>query len=101
MWVPFSACKASRGTYARRLFTPRTGRHRQFSKFDLDFRLVGRRNTIAHGEAFVPDLNECIEVRNVVLELLDAVKDSIVDFATSKSYLRPAPAQGAVPQAVR
>jgi hypothetical protein len=27
VWVPFSARKASRGTYARRLFTPRTGRH--------------------------------------------------------------------------
>jgi len=28
VWIPFSASEASRGTYARRRFTPRTGRHR-------------------------------------------------------------------------
>ena len=32
MWVPFSACKASRGTYARRLFTPGTGRHQSVGR---------------------------------------------------------------------
>ena len=54
----------------------------------IDFKLLGRRNFIAHGIVMPVDLAEYIDLHNRVITLMDIFKNQIENSAVTKSYIR-------------
>jgi hypothetical protein len=67
VWVPFSASQLTEGTYARRRFTPRTGRHlteqevgeQQVTTLGQDGKGVGQRRWILEAEGLAAHRQQC------------------------------------------
>lgn len=67
------------------------------TKFNyIDSSLLNLRNSIAHGRANAPTVDEFIETSDVVTELLESVYEAVLTAATRKRYLRTSDAEATV-----
>ncbi|MEA1945717.1 MAG: MAE_28990/MAE_18760 family HEPN-like nuclease [Thermodesulfobacteriota bacterium] len=55
----------------------------------IDFRLLGRRNFVAHGEAMDVDPSEYDEMRTSVIAMMTNLKTQIENSAVLKTYVKP------------
>ena len=57
----------------------------------IDSRLLGRRNSVAHGDVMDVDLGEYAEMRESVISMMTNLKTQIENSALLKTYLKPTP----------
>lgn len=63
----------------------------------IDSKLVSKRNAIAHGRFIDIKVNDVVELFDGVLELMESIKDQLLDAAVNEAYKVPAPAAPPLP----